>query len=688
MRVFLLCLFAFQFYGNAIFAMGSMNSNDKQEFETDQDQLQSIYELGTSYLQVSLDSALSYANHLKRKSELYGDTLYMGYANLLTAKVAYRKSKFDKAVNCSREALTFFNDSLLGDRAYCYNLSGNAYTKMGNYKFALQSYYSSLKLRNKIGDDYFITKSLNNIGSVFFKLKDYNSAIEYYNKCLAIRIKHKDLNGIALLNNNIGNIYFEKGDRAKALSNYFKAFQIIDEEKNIYWKPLLLKNIGEVFQSEGEISKAIIYYQRALYESQNMDDDVSAATAWLHLGRAYLEEKRYNQALGAINEALAVATKLKIPELKLECDKCLSDFYEQRKDFRNSLRYHKEYDALKDSLVKQNNRKEIAEISAKYKLGKIEEENTYFKQKSKIQELEIQKQNARNRYLTILSILVVSIVIYTLRSTKQKKRHNALLKQKNKTIYKQNNELSQLNTTKDKFLSIVAHDLKNPFNAVLGFTDLLSDRYFDIDDSTRMEYIEIIHKSATNGSVLLETLLTWSRSKMGVMNYNPVGFDFVKTALDELEILKDKALVKHIVLEFDFDADYYVNADIDMVRTVIRNLGNNAIKFTKEYGKVIFSASTSSGQLHFSVKDNGVGINSEDIQKLFKLDSNYTRPGTLNEKGTGLGLILCKDFIDKNGGVIGVESEEGKGSVFWFTLALTSSSMIKKTSTQREEIEV
>ncbi|WP_209319721.1 tetratricopeptide repeat-containing sensor histidine kinase [Ancylomarina longa] len=686
MRLLVLFLLVFQLSASERSMAEISPKNDNQEYEVNRDQLQTIYELGTSYLQVSLDSANVYANRLRCKSVFIGDTLYLGYANLLEAKVSYRKSEYNRTVNFIEEALKQLSDSLLVDRANCFNICGNAYIKMGNYKLALKSHLTCLKIRNQLGDEYFISKSLNNIGSVFFKLRDYNSAIDYYNKSLEIRIKQKDLTGIALLNNNIGNIYFEKGDRVNALIKYFNAFHTIDKEQNIYWKPLLLKNIGEVYQSKGEISKAIVFYQRALYEAREMDDQAAVATSWIHLGRAYLNEKRYNQSLGAIKKALSISKKYKIPELELEGDRCLSLFYEQRGDYQNSLRFQKEYSLLKDSLFRQNNRKEIAEMSAKYKLDKIEKENIYFKQKSKIQELEIEKQNTRNKYFSILSVLVLAVVIYTVRSTKQKKRHNVLLKEKNKTIYKQNKELGQLNATKDKFLSIVAHDLKNPFNAVLGFSDLLIDRYFDIEESTRMEYLEIIHKSAANGSVLLETLLTWSRSKMGIMTYNPIEFDLIDVASDELEILKDKALIKNIELEFKFNMSYCVKADIDMVRTVIRNLGNNAIKFTKEYGKVILSVSERSGLLYFSVRDNGIGIKFDDLSKLFKLDSNFTRPGTSNEKGTGLGLILCREFIEKNGGSIGVQSQEGVGSEFWFTLKINSSEILKKTSTRGAEV--
>lgn len=220
----------------------------------------------------------------------------------------------------------------------------------------------------------------------------------------------------------------------------------------------------------------------------------------------------------------------------------------------------------------------------------------------------------------------------------------------------------------------------------MGFTDLLMDRYEELDDDMRQEYIEIVHKSATHGSLLLETLLTWSRSQMGVMNYMPIGLNINQILRDEIEALEEKAFSKNIELDFVEEHSIIVNVDIDMIRTVIRNLGNNAIKFTNENGKVSFSAHIENNQAVIKVMDNGVGIEKEDRDKLFKLDTNYSKLGTSNEQGTGLGLILCKDFVERNNGEIGVDSEPGKGSCFWFTLPLFVGEEHKKTSTLvREE---
>ncbi len=280
-----------------------------------------------------------------------------------------------------------------------------------------------------------------------------------------------------------------------------------------------------------------------------------------------------------------------------------------------------------------------------------------------------------------MGVLILSLLIYSIYISRFRKKHNKLLTEKNKIISDRNKSLTSLNATKDKFLSIVAHDLKNPFNAVLGFTDLLIDRYDELEDSMRQEYIEIVHKSALHGSLLLDTLLTWSRSQMGVMEYNPIIINASQLIEEEMEVLEEKAYAKGISLELNEINASLVYADSDMIRTVVRNLGNNSIKFTEERGRIIFSVKAEEGKAIISVEDNGVGIRPEDKIKLFNLDSNYSRPGTSNEKGTGLGLILCKDFVEKNGGEIGVESKEGVGSKFWFTLPLRVNKIEKKSST-------
>ena len=231
-----------------------------------------------------------------------------------------------------------------------------------------------------------------------------------------------------------------------------------------------------------------------------------------------------------------------------------------------------------------------------------------------------------------------------------------------------NEELINLNATKDKFFSIIAHDLKNPFNSILGFSSLFAKQIQEKDYAAIEKYAGIIQDASQQALDLLINLLEWSRSQTGRMEFNPESIDIANLINQSTEILNASALQKSITVYTQIPASLPVFADKAMVNTILRNLISNAIKFTNAGGEIVISSKQMPEELVVSVMDNGVGMKKESLAKIFRIDENHSTLGTQNEKGTGLGLILCKEFVDKHGGSIWVESELGKGSTFFFSI--------------------
>lgn len=243
------------------------------------------------------------------------------------------------------------------------------------------------------------------------------------------------------------------------------------------------------------------------------------------------------------------------------------------------------------------------------------------------------------------------------------------LKLKKEEIEKKKRELEELNETKDKFFSIIAHDLKNPFNTVIGLSELLLYKYDSYDNDKIKEFIEQINQFSSNAYNLLDNLLQWARNQTGKLKVKPSEIELEKLIQENILMEQDRAEQKNIELKQNIPGGMIAYADPNMVNTVVRNLISNAIKFTPQNGKITLKAEeTDDNYIKCSVIDTGVGIPEKDRDKLFKNISNFTTEGTQSEKGTGLGLILCKEFVEKNKGEIWVESEEGKGSAFIFTL--------------------
>ena len=241
-------------------------------------------------------------------------------------------------------------------------------------------------------------------------------------------------------------------------------------------------------------------------------------------------------------------------------------------------------------------------------------------------------------------------------------------KQAEKALKESEARLKELNATKDKFFSIVAHDLRSPFNSIIGFSELLGGLIQEKDYEGIKEYAGIIQNSSQKVMDLLLNLLEWSHSQTGRMEYNP-EYIGISTLINNIaELLYDQAHQKSVIVSLNLQHNLVAFADKAMVSTMLRNLVSNAVKFTPPGGKVTVSTKQVQDDLIISVTDNGVGIKKEDIKKLFRLDENHSTLGTQNEKGTGLGLILCKEFAEKHGGKIWVESEFGKGSTFYLTI--------------------
>lgn len=244
------------------------------------------------------------------------------------------------------------------------------------------------------------------------------------------------------------------------------------------------------------------------------------------------------------------------------------------------------------------------------------------------------------------------------------------LTKKNMVLEQLNTELQYLNAEKDKFFSIIAHDLKSPFNALLGFSALLESDAHNMDRNKIAEYAKIVHQSGENAFKLIENLLEWARIQMGRVEASPEPFELADSVQRSLDALGGAAAAKHIQLTSSVGQEV-VYADPNMVDTAIRNLVNNAIKFTANDGHVAISAAGDGNTVVLSITDNGVGIPAHKLSGLFKMSEATSTSGTNGEAGTGLGILLCKELIERNGGALSVKSTVGEGTTFSIVLPCT-----------------
>jgi PAS domain S-box-containing protein len=235
-------------------------------------------------------------------------------------------------------------------------------------------------------------------------------------------------------------------------------------------------------------------------------------------------------------------------------------------------------------------------------------------------------------------------------------------------LKKSEEKLKDLNTTKDKLFSVIAHDLKSPFNTINGFLQLLLKSIRDADCVTSEKYVETLINSSQNAYRLLNNLLTWAGNETGMISFSPVNIDLQRVIEDVKELMSYSANLKEITINNKVRDNEMVFADENMLRTILQNLVSNAIKYTRKGGSIIIDSKLADNVVSVFVTDNGVGIKPEALEKLFDIANIHTTRGTEEEGGTGLGLLICREFVEKHGGKIGAESEPGNGSTFWFSL--------------------
>lgn len=504
----------------------------------------------------------------------------------------------------------------------------------------------------KIADSSMIHTALHELGNIYILKKDFNNAIIYHKKALAIREKKSDKSDLIYSYHDIA-IDYENIDSLETSRVYFlKSEQLAEKTENTWLLFRIASSIFDVLERMGKKNEAEIY----LKKMENLAKILDIKTAYYTLNNSYYY------------------------------------YYSNLGDYKNALYYFKTAIAYHDSIFNEDIQKNIVELEKKYESAKTDKvlvEN----------QDQIKQQNMIIMFVLSGAAIIVFFLVLVLIQYRQKKAANILLASQNQEINKQKEELLvqsenlqliynqlleqrneieiqreklfELNATKDKFFSIMAHDLKNPFNSLLGMSELLTQGTYIFTPEKVQKYAQSMHLSAKQAYDLLENLLEWSRLQTGKLT--PVFTSATPSLLiSEVKLLLDPAAqAKSIHLMSDVMDDDAIVVDLQMTRTVLRNLVTNALKFTFPEGTILIECKKHDKEMIFIVSDTGTGIEPEHIDKLFRIDSKLSKSGTAEEKGTGLGLILCKEFVEIQRGRIWVESKTGKGSKFSFSIPVS-----------------
>jgi signal transduction histidine kinase/Tfp pilus assembly protein PilF len=625
------------------------------------------------YTNNQYEKALDYYKKALAIREKLGDKSEIAKTFKNLAELYLRWGKYDKALDYHQKLLAMWeSDGNKSEIANSYNSIGEIYFELGQNYTALEYFLKEIKLRDEMGDKEKMDDFLYNIAKIYYTMQNYPKAIEYYQKALKLTLAGGNKIKIGQTLTSIGNTYYDWKKYNQALYYYNKSLKIAEEQGSKIGKAIILNNIGLVYKNLGNYQKALEYCKQSLDIRIAEKQKIELFYPLTSIAEIELKLGDYEKALGYLNQALQLAQEDNQKKLIKDSYYLLHEVYAMSGDYKTALAYHKLYSDLKDSLSIEESNKKFTEAQVKWESEQKEKENRLLLHTKELQ---------RNFFFVILGLLVLLLFVILNRYL-NKHKANKLLNEKNQQINSQHNKLEEMyrelqlkeetlreaNATKDKFFAIIAHDLKNPLHSITLSSDLLINKFRQMSGEQLLDLINSIYKSGKHLSSLLENLLQWSRTQSGKIEFDPIMFDIHELCVENISLLIGNATKKKIQIQNEVKDSIFVYADPNMISAVIRNLISNAIKFTHEYGLVTVNASEESNYIEISVTDNGIGISDEDIKKLFRLDIHHTTIGTSKEKGTGLGLILSKEFVEINGGKIWASSKLGNGAVFKFTL--------------------
>ena len=616
------------------------------------------------------DKAYAHLLEAEKKATEVQDTLLMGKLYYQFGSYFSGTSQYDKAIEYYNKSVKYC-DITNNKRtiASCLNGLGIIYWERGDLEIALNKYLEAYKISEDLEDTDLQKTLMINMALIYADEKQNDKAFETYNKILHIAIKDNDKQSQAVIYNNMAALYQDEKIYDKALDYFKKGLTLNTEIGDEPGIALVMNNIGENYFKTGNISEAIFYLDNSLAINRSLKLDTEIIYNLEALAKVYLFSGRLQKVESLIDEGLEICKRLKIKSMERNFLQLKSEYFYSAGNYKSAYKTFETYNKLKDSLIEVSRSDKIAHLQTQFETERTEKENELLKVTNELTQEKLDKERAYTNYLIVFFVITMSLLILVYFLYKSKTKINQRIKKINDMLEEYNQDLKIMNATKDRFFSIIAHDLRSPFNSILGFSELIKDEVKEGKDLELIEeYNANINESSHSLFTLLENLLQWAKSQRGELEFNPVQFDLHQLVQSNLIIFKLKAADKAINLSTDIKPNTEAYGDINMVSTILRNLISNALKFTEANGNITISADIQNDFVFLKVKDSGIGISKENQEKLFKLDCNYTTNGTADETGSGLGLILCKEFAERNGGDIWVESEENEGSEFILSL--------------------
>jgi two-component system, sensor histidine kinase and response regulator len=588
-------------------------------------------------------------------------------------KFLYRRGTISRLDNQPIESIRFYNQALvladslnnINEKARInYNLSLSQRI-LGDYSSAFENLYRSLLQTEQARDSRLMAYVLNEIGELYHELGDSEEGIYYLEGAEEISRGSNLTENLIRVLINLGVLHRELGNFEEANRYLLESKSIVEEYDDMSNLVSVDYNLGMLRLQQGELETARDFFTEGLNLSREHNVMEGLFYNAFGLGQLEKESGNFTRALDWLNNAYDSARDLSSTQL---ISRVLEEVYELYRQFGQISLALETLESLKihdDSVRTLERERSRAEYEALLESRRQEEVNRVLLARQAEQEARIQLQQGLGISTLILLAIVLAVTFILYRNNRYRDQMNRELKERNREISSKNEELDRLNNIKNKMFAVVAHDLRGPLSSLQSLLYLL--REHDLSKDELDEITNSLEQSLHDNATTMENLLAWAKSQMSGINVNYRMFKLRVGAEAVISQVKFQAEQKEIEILNEIEADQEIYADYDMIKLIMRNIISNAVKFCKAGDQITIKAIKDHAFTTICIKDSGRGIREEDKSRIFN-DENFTREGTKNEQGSGLGLALCKEFVKKHGGRIWFESEFGIGTEFSFTI--------------------
>jgi len=622
------------------------------------------------YRNFAFDQALKHASKAMNLGEKMGNEKVIIRAHRLFADIYYAMARYDLALNHFFDELKHHqNNKNTHKIAEVHCNIGVVYDVQGFLAKGLYHYLEAMKGYEQEDDKEGLVATLSNLAHIYRARGEHREAIRYFQQASLIEEKHLDLKKPHYFLVNIAEEHTRMGEYVQALKLLKEADRILnalpttDDEDLLIWLDME-RVAGEIFLLTGQYPEAIAALEKALELSIKTDYKEKEGPVLVMLARVHFETKSNTKAEQLLMQARVIAEETHSYNMMRDVYSLLSEIAEARGAHAESLQYLQKYIAANDSVLSIEGARKMSEMQAEYEAEKREATIKLLEQENEIQTLRASKRETQFGLTALLAVfLLLATALFFNRY--RLKRHTAML------LAGKNLELSRVNATKDKFFAILAHDLRNPVSSFQNISTQLKSNINRITTEDLTYYLDELTLGAQNIHQLLVNLLDWARSQRGEVQVLPEELNPGELVQEAAEAVAAGLREKQLRLSIDLRDEQTVVTDRNLVVTVLRNLLSNAVKYTPVGGDIQIETHRNERKYHFSVSDTGIGMTPEELGKLFRIEENTRSIGSPDTKGTGLGLILCKELLDRIGGTIRVSSTPGLGTTFEFTVPAT-----------------